>query len=198
MRCLKPVQNVVLYLLFLIRIRKGNKQIRRFPIQSVVVVEYKLLGTEVGLKIFHLRIDMVVQIPDVSGHTVEWQRFIPLDIDLKRLPRQSGHCLLFERRISKIPPGHHPQHHDDNPYSPVEGKMKSGIVCPADPVLMVVFLFDPDWFIPEQPVIRDRNKHDGHEITDTETNRQDRKSTRLNSSHVKISYAVFSLKKKNI
>src|SRR5690606_41466584 len=29
------------------------------------------------------------------------------------------------------------------------------------------------------------------------TNRQDRKSTRLNSSHVKISYAVFCLKKKN-
>src|SRR5690606_39955450 len=27
--------------------------------------------------------------------------------------------------------------------------------------------------------------------------RQDRKSTRLNSSHVKISYAVFCLKKKN-
>src|SRR3989442_7640322 len=28
-------------------------------------------------------------------------------------------------------------------------------------------------------------------------NRQDRKSTRLNSSHVRISYAVFCLKKKN-
>src|SRR5690606_40074577 len=28
--------------------------------------------------------------------------------------------------------------------------------------------------------------------------KQDRKSTRLNSSHVKISYAVFSLKKKSI
>src|SRR5436309_11557262 len=28
--------------------------------------------------------------------------------------------------------------------------------------------------------------------------RRDRKSTRLNSSHVKISYAVFCLKKKNI
>src|SRR5690606_41638253 len=28
--------------------------------------------------------------------------------------------------------------------------------------------------------------------------REDRKSTRLNSSHVKISYAVFCLKKKNI
>src|SRR5690606_39814770 len=32
----------------------------------------------------------------------------------------------------------------------------------------------------------------------TGTARQDRKSTRLNSSHVKISYAVFCLKKKTI
>src|SRR5436309_7002311 len=31
----------------------------------------------------------------------------------------------------------------------------------------------------------------------TNDNREDRKSTRLNSSHVKISYAVFCLKKKN-
>src|SRR5690606_11494716 len=31
-----------------------------------------------------------------------------------------------------------------------------------------------------------------------EKTRKDRKSTRLNSSHVKISYAVFCLKKKNI
>src|SRR5690606_40348832 len=33
--------------------------------------------------------------------------------------------------------------------------------------------------------------------TSTNTAVQDRKSTRLNSSHVKISYAVFCLKKKN-
>src|SRR5207302_8772654 len=31
----------------------------------------------------------------------------------------------------------------------------------------------------------------------SEVHKQDRKSTRLNSSHVKISYAVFCLKKKN-
>src|SRR5690606_41933612 len=35
---------------------------------------------------------------------------------------------------------------------------------------------------------------DGHVADDDD--RQDRKSTRLNSSHVKISYAVFCLKKK--
>src|SRR5438874_8275009 len=34
--------------------------------------------------------------------------------------------------------------------------------------------------------------------TDTWLGNQDRKSTRLNSSHVEISYAVFCLKKKNI
>src|SRR5690606_41826934 len=33
---------------------------------------------------------------------------------------------------------------------------------------------------------------------DGESHRRDRKSTRLNSSHVKISYAVFCLKKKRI
>src|SRR3989442_9965523 len=33
---------------------------------------------------------------------------------------------------------------------------------------------------------------------DVETERQDRKSTRLNSSHVRISYAVFCLKKKKM
>src|SRR5207302_8657106 len=37
---------------------------------------------------------------------------------------------------------------------------------------------------------------DGVEVVDRWT--KDRKSTRLNSSHVKISYAVFCLKKKNI
>src|SRR5690606_32448748 len=35
------------------------------------------------------------------------------------------------------------------------------------------------------------------ELAIPETSAQDRKSTRLNSSHVKISYAVFCLKKKN-
>src|SRR5690242_21350641 len=35
-------------------------------------------------------------------------------------------------------------------------------------------------------------------LTRAERARQDRKSTRLNSSHMSISYAVFCLKKKNI
>src|SRR5690625_6382117 len=40
---------------------------------------------------------------------------------------------------------------------------------------------------------------DRHQIIDRDAgdDRQDRKSTRLNSSHVAISYAVFCLKKKN-
>src|SRR3712207_7004094 len=43
-------------------------------------------------------------------------------------------------------------------------------------------------------VIRDK---DGHYIMIKGTIQQDRKSTRLNSSHANISYAVFCLKKKN-
>src|SRR2546430_10107754 len=40
----------------------------------------------------------------------------------------------------------------------------------------------------------------GHEqlVVEHEAHREDRKSTRLNSSHSQISYAVFCLKKKNI
>src|SRR5699024_12152115 len=55
------------------------------------------------------------------------------------------------------------------------------------------FLDDPSVYrnqmayIPEQPILYD-------ELTLYE---QDRKSTRLNSSHVSISYAVFCFKKKN-
>src|SRR5436309_7931158 len=37
---------------------------------------------------------------------------------------------------------------------------------------------------------------DGHAAHSVLVSREDRKSTRLNSSHVKISYAVFCLKKK--
>src|SRR5437667_5788260 len=40
-------------------------------------------------------------------------------------------------------------------------------------------------------VLTQRRRHDAHGVS-----RQDRKSTRLNSSHITISYAVFCLKKK--
>src|SRR5690606_41992934 len=46
----------------------------------------------------------------------------------------------------------------------------------------------------ERRRLPDKN-HGPGEVTDEELD-QDRKSTRLNSSHVKISYAVFCLKKK--
>src|SRR5690606_32154132 len=42
-----------------------------------------------------------------------------------------------------------------------------------------------------------RNITDAGHITNSAGQAVDRKSTRLNSSHVKISYAVFCLKKKN-
>src|SRR5207249_7010892 len=41
-----------------------------------------------------------------------------------------------------------------------------------------------------------RQSYNSSSKEDDETNKQDRKSTRLNSSHVSISYAVFCLKKK--
>src|SRR5690606_41949512 len=49
-----------------------------------------------------------------------------------------------------------------------------------------------EWKLSELPIIPDYMKH----VVIKKTRSQDRKSTRLNSSHVKISYAVFCLKKK--
>src|SRR5207253_10778274 len=50
------------------------------------------------------------------------------------------------------------------------------------------------------PFLQARIDHDRHALADfegLERPGEDRKSTRLNSSHVAISYAVFCLKKKN-
>src|SRR2546427_6472199 len=50
------------------------------------------------------------------------------------------------------------------------------------------------------PVLRPAAFHGGdqlHLLSHAECDRRDRKSTRLNSSHSQISYAVFCLKKKN-
>src|SRR5690606_40774518 len=45
-----------------------------------------------------------------------------------------------------------------------------------------------------RPVVGEQGQHTGD---DGDPEARDRKSTRLNSSHVKISYAVFCVKKKN-
>src|SRR5437868_10553553 len=50
--------------------------------------------------------------------------------------------------------------------------------------------------LPPCPVAPSRRPHTTHERRDATTGWEDRKSTRLNSSHVSISYAVFCLKKK--
>src|SRR5689334_24621754 len=51
----------------------------------------------------------------------------------------------------------------------------------------------------ERPRISDRRRPEKNECeTDQNEDRRDRKSTRLNSSHSSISYAVFCLKKKKI
>src|SRR3712207_8136647 len=49
----------------------------------------------------------------------------------------------------------------------------------------------------EEPVVEKRAVPRERVRLDTETVTEDRKSTRLNSSHANISYAVFCLKKKN-
>src|SRR3712207_8540487 len=62
----------------------------------------------------------------------------------------------------------------------------------------VTILFPPD-HINEEPAILARIRS-GQRVEHYETVRrrkEDRKSTRLNSSHANISYAVFCLKKKN-
>src|SRR5258707_9701254 len=48
---------------------------------------------------------------------------------------------------------------------------------------------------PRRPRPRNRHRESGAE--ESARGREDRKSTRLNSSHANISYAVFCLKKKN-
>src|SRR3989442_6483969 len=47
--------------------------------------------------------------------------------------------------------------------------------------------------VADQPRAAQRRPHEGEQAAE----QADRKSTRLNSSHVRISYAVFCLKKKN-
>src|SRR5437660_4123682 len=57
-----------------------------------------------------------------------------------------------------------------------------------------------DAFVPHHLHQHRRHDSDGPAISESTTEivgRRDRKSTRLNSSHVAISYAVFCLKKKN-
>src|SRR3712207_8275206 len=57
---------------------------------------------------------------------------------------------------------------------------------------------NPDWAVWRQHEVLDLMARNGH-ITEAEAaaaKAEDRKSTRLNSSHANISYAVFCLKKK--
>src|SRR5690606_22968993 len=66
----------------------------------------------------------------------------------------------------------------------------------GSPIILVPYLVQeaaPDWAGNYEFVDAERRTHHPHRI---EPSILDRKSTRLNSSHVKISYAVFCLKKK--
>src|SRR5207302_11388421 len=65
-------------------------------------------------------------------------------------------------------------------------------VRPQRPDRLGLLRLVPDQLLRHRPLVERRPA--GHQ----EVEGADRKSTRLNSSHVKISYAVFCLKKKNI
>src|SRR5690349_24815080 len=60
-------------------------------------------------------------------------------------------------------------------------------------VLVAVFLHEPEANVEQRP---DRGEDEPGQPVDDAAREEDRKSTRLNSSHVEISYAVFCLKKK--
>src|SRR2546430_13620071 len=65
--------------------------------------------------------------------------------------------------------------------------------APANPMKVVkIFFKEPDYYIHGTGDINSLGKAESHGCL-----RIDRKSTRLNSSHSQISYAVFCLKKKN-
>src|SRR5699024_11479709 len=57
---------------------------------------------------------------------------------------------------------------------------------------------DSQWFQNGCIVIRPENTEAGISVENLERAQGDRKSTRLNSSHVSISYAVFCVKKKKV
>src|SRR3989442_14617222 len=68
------------------------------------------------------------------------------------------------------------------------------ISCSHNPVFLLHYNPPADWRLPLM-----RNRRGLHPLLQKEAEpmmKPDRKSTRLNSSHVRISYAVFCLKKK--
>src|SRR5690606_41263865 len=71
---------------------------------------------------------------------------------------------------------------------PVRGKVEDGVIEFKGIPFAAPPMGDLRWELPQEPAA-------WTEVLDA-TQFRDRKSTRLNSSHVKISYAVFCLKKK--
>src|SRR3712207_8423829 len=59
------------------------------------------------------------------------------------------------------------------------------------------FLRDAGWIEHEDTILASRFRRAGFVFCGKTNTPEDRKSTRLNSSHANISYAVFCLKKKN-
>src|SRR5690554_7446871 len=80
---------------------------------------------------------------------------------------------------------------------------RSGLVTPIGAMLSILELVPGEVLTLQSPVVLNGQVYNAVALgptTDPATLEliPDRKSTRLNSSHVRISYAVFCLKKKNI
>src|SRR2546430_13447419 len=95
---------------------------------------------------------------------------------LRRPPKSTlfSYTTLFRSGPDHVPLTHEGEHHNRQPVVPAQADRRA--VHHLEPAAEVIAVVQP------------RAQGDGQ---------QDRKSTRLNSSHSQISYAVFCLKKKN-
>src|SRR5690242_21184481 len=78
-------------------------------------------------------------------------------------------------------------------FGPAPRKGKEGAALAGDGVELAADVLDPRDAVPHHDFVR---RLPEREILDDVAPGRDRKSTRLNSSHMSISYAVFCLKKK--
>src|SRR5690606_40873696 len=103
--------------------------------------------------------------------------------------RQNGLSECRKLTLDDFPLDLHAHHQEENDHQSVVHPVQDGMIQRK------ITCIDPDVRIPEFnvafpcPTIGKNDRKQG-------AYNQDRKSTRLNSSHVKISYAVFCLKKK--
>src|SRR5207249_8609711 len=101
------------------------------------------------------------------------------------LPRHRG-------EVVRLVVGHLPGPEDEDDLEPLGGERADGVVMAVPPLSAPVIVRARPLALAErlEGELVDR-------LAQVQVAGEDRKSTRLNSSHVSISYAVFCLKKKN-